>query len=219
MAPLVIALLIATGWLLTGTHDHPEQDWPLWVVTAIATLMVWRTKVHLLWLLGLGALLGAPGVRANRDPDDDSILETGIDAWRRVQEVNLTSVYLCCKEVIPYMQRQGKGSIVNTASFVATMGAATSQISYTASKGGVLAMSRELGVQSGVNVPLQAAEHYYVITDEVPGISKSWPVLEDPASYGYFREEGGGLMIGLFEPVCAPWKIEGVPHDFSFGPP
>lgn len=80
-------------------------------------------------------------------PDDDSILTTGIDAWRRVQEVNLTSVYLCCKEVIPYMQQQGKGSIINTASFVATLGAATSQISYTASKGGVLAMSRELGVQ------------------------------------------------------------------------
>ncbi len=80
-------------------------------------------------------------------PDDDSILTTGIEAWDRVQRVNLTSVYLCCKEVIPYMQRQGKGAIVNTASFVATMGAATSQISYTASKGGVLAMSRELGVQ------------------------------------------------------------------------
>jgi NAD(P)-dependent dehydrogenase (short-subunit alcohol dehydrogenase family) len=80
-------------------------------------------------------------------PDDDSILETGLDAWRRVQEVNLTSVFLCCKAVIPYMQKQGKGSIINTASFVATMGAATSQISYTASKGGVLAMSRELGVQ------------------------------------------------------------------------
>ncbi len=80
-------------------------------------------------------------------PDDDSILSTGLDAWRRVQEVNLTSVYLCCKHVIPYMQRQGKGSVINTASFVAVMGAATSQISYTASKGGVLAMSRELGVQ------------------------------------------------------------------------
>jgi NAD(P)-dependent dehydrogenase (short-subunit alcohol dehydrogenase family) len=80
-------------------------------------------------------------------PDDDSILTTGIDAWRRVQEVNLTSVYLCCKYAIPYMQRQGKGSIINTASFVAVMGSATSQISYTASKGGVLAMSRELGVQ------------------------------------------------------------------------
>ena len=80
-------------------------------------------------------------------PDDDSILTTGIDAWRRVQEVNLTSVYLCCKYVLPHMQRQGKGSIINTASFVAVLGAATSQISYTASKGGVLAMSRELGVQ------------------------------------------------------------------------
>ncbi|GAA1964636.1 3-oxoacyl-ACP reductase [Catenulispora subtropica] len=80
-------------------------------------------------------------------PDDDSILETGLDAWRRVQEVNLTSVYLCCKYVIPYMREQGKGSIINTASFVAVMGAATSQISYSASKGGVLAMSRELGVQ------------------------------------------------------------------------
>ncbi|MEV7965263.1 3-oxoacyl-ACP reductase [Sphaerisporangium sp. NPDC088356] len=80
-------------------------------------------------------------------PDDDSILTTGIEAWRRVQDVNLTSVYLCCKHAIPYMRRQGKGSIINTASFVAVMGSATSQISYTASKGGVLAMSRELGVQ------------------------------------------------------------------------
>ncbi|MEO3858904.1 3-oxoacyl-ACP reductase [Acrocarpospora sp. B8E8] len=79
--------------------------------------------------------------------DDDSILTTGIDVWRKVQEVNLTSVYLCCKHVLPYMQRQGKGSIINTASFVAVMGSATSQVSYTASKGGVLAMSRELGVQ------------------------------------------------------------------------
>jgi NAD(P)-dependent dehydrogenase (short-subunit alcohol dehydrogenase family) len=80
-------------------------------------------------------------------PEDDSILDTGLDAWRRVQEVNLTSVFLCCKAVIPHMQRQGRGAIVNTASFVAVMGAATSQISYTASKGGVLAMTRELGVQ------------------------------------------------------------------------
>ncbi|WP_326820517.1 3-oxoacyl-ACP reductase [Streptosporangium sp. NBC_01639] len=80
-------------------------------------------------------------------PEDDSILETGLDAWRRVQEVNLTSVYLCCKYAIPHMRRRGKGSIINTASFVAVMGSATSQISYTASKGGVLAMSRELGVQ------------------------------------------------------------------------
>jgi NAD(P)-dependent dehydrogenase (short-subunit alcohol dehydrogenase family) len=80
-------------------------------------------------------------------PDDDSILVTGLDAWERVHRVNLTSVYLCCKHAIPIMQRQGKGSIINTASFVALMGAATSQIAYTASKGGVLAMTRELGVQ------------------------------------------------------------------------
>jgi len=79
--------------------------------------------------------------------DDDSILDTGIDVWRRVQEVNLTSVYLCCRHAIPRMQARGGGSIINTASFVAVMGAATSQVSYTASKGGVLAMSRELGVE------------------------------------------------------------------------
>jgi NAD(P)-dependent dehydrogenase (short-subunit alcohol dehydrogenase family) len=80
-------------------------------------------------------------------PDDDSILVTALEAWEKVHRVNLTSVYLCCKYSIPYMQRQGKGSIINTASFVALMGAATSQIAYTASKGGVLAMTRELGVQ------------------------------------------------------------------------
>ncbi len=80
-------------------------------------------------------------------PEDDSILTTDLAAWRKVQEVNLTSVYLCCKAALPYMLEQGKGSIINSASFVAVLGAATSQISYTASKGGVLAMSRELGVQ------------------------------------------------------------------------
>jgi NAD(P)-dependent dehydrogenase (short-subunit alcohol dehydrogenase family) len=80
-------------------------------------------------------------------PEDDSILVTGLDAWRRVQEVNLTSVYLGCKAVLPHLLARKKGSIINTASFVATLGAATSQISYTASKGGVLAMTRELGVQ------------------------------------------------------------------------
>jgi NAD(P)-dependent dehydrogenase (short-subunit alcohol dehydrogenase family) len=80
-------------------------------------------------------------------PDDASILTTGLDAWRRVQEVNLTSVYLCCKYGIAALLEHGGGSVVNTASFVALLGAATSQISYTASKGGVLAMSRELGVE------------------------------------------------------------------------
>ncbi|HEY2165926.1 MAG TPA: 3-oxoacyl-ACP reductase [Jatrophihabitantaceae bacterium] len=80
-------------------------------------------------------------------PEDDSITDTGLDAWHRVQEVNLTSVFLCCKYAIEHMRAGGGGSIINTASFVAVMGSATSQISYTASKGGVLALSRELGVQ------------------------------------------------------------------------
>jgi 4-methylaminobutanoate oxidase (formaldehyde-forming) len=77
--------------------------------------------------------------------------------------------------------------------------------------------ARQLGERAGVSIPLQAAEHYYLITGQCPGIDRSMPVLEDPGSYGYFREEVGGLMIGLFEPVCAPWKVEGVPDDFSFG--
>ena len=88
-------------------------------------------------------------------PEDDSILDTDLQTWRRVQEVNLTSVYLCCRAALPYMLQQHRGSIINTASFVAVMGAATSQISYSASKGGVLSLSRELGVQfarSGVRV-------------------------------------------------------------------
>ena len=80
-------------------------------------------------------------------PEDDSILVTDQDAWSRVQHANLTSVYLCCRHGIPHLLERGGGSVVNTASFVAVMGSATSQISYTASKGGVLAMSRELGVQ------------------------------------------------------------------------
>ena len=79
--------------------------------------------------------------------DDDSILETGEEAWQRVQDVNTKGVYLCCKHGIPYLLERGGGSVINVASFVALVGAATSQISYTASKGAVLAMSRELGVQ------------------------------------------------------------------------
>jgi 4-methylaminobutanoate oxidase (formaldehyde-forming) len=77
--------------------------------------------------------------------------------------------------------------------------------------------ARQLGARSGVNIPLQSAEHYYLITDAIPGVHKGLPVLEDPSSYCYLREEGSGLLVGLFEPVCAPWKIEGVPDDFSFG--
>ncbi|QNI06382.1 3-oxoacyl-ACP reductase [Mycobacterium kubicae] len=80
-------------------------------------------------------------------PDDDLIEHTELPAWQRVQDVNLMSVYLCCRAALRHMVPAGKGSIINTASFVAVLGSATSQISYTASKGGVLAMSRELGVQ------------------------------------------------------------------------
>jgi NAD(P)-dependent dehydrogenase (short-subunit alcohol dehydrogenase family) len=79
--------------------------------------------------------------------DDASVLDTSFEAWQRVQDVNLKSVFLCCKHGIPHLLDGGGGSVINTASFVATMGAATSQISYSASKGGVLAMSRELGVE------------------------------------------------------------------------
>ena len=71
--------------------------------------------------------------------------------------------------------------------------------------------ARQLAEKAGVNVPLQAAEHYYLITDRMPGVESSLPVIEDPASYGYFREEVGGLLIGLFEPVCAPWNVSGHP--------
>ena len=83
-------------------------------------------------------------------PDDVSVLDTSLEAWQRVQDVNLKSVFLCCKHGIPHLLENAgppRGSVINTASFVAVMGAATSQISYTASKGGVLALSRELGVQ------------------------------------------------------------------------
>jgi NAD(P)-dependent dehydrogenase (short-subunit alcohol dehydrogenase family) len=93
---------------------------------------------------GIHVLFNNAGI----SPDDDtSVLETSLEAWQRVQDVNLKSVFLCCKHGIPHLLEGGGGSVVNTASFVAVMGAATSQISYTASKGGVLAMTRELGVE------------------------------------------------------------------------
>jgi 4-methylaminobutanoate oxidase (formaldehyde-forming) len=77
--------------------------------------------------------------------------------------------------------------------------------------------ARQLGERIGVTVPNQAAEHYYLITERIPDLPTGLPVLEDPASYAYYREESGGLLVGLFEPVCAPWKVEGIPADFSFG--
>lgn len=92
----------------------------------------------------IDVLFNNAGISPN---DDASVLDTSLEAWQRVQDVNLKSVFLCCKYGIPHLLAGGGGSVINTASFVAVMGAATSQISYTASKGGVLALSRELGVE------------------------------------------------------------------------
>ena len=92
----------------------------------------------------IDVLFNNAGISPN---DDASVLDTSLEAWQRVQDVNLKSVFLCCKFGIPHLLEAGGGSVINTASFVATMGAATSQISYTASKGGVLALSRELGAE------------------------------------------------------------------------
>lgn len=77
--------------------------------------------------------------------------------------------------------------------------------------------ARQFGEMAGVNIPNQAAEHYYLITEDMKEMTADLPILEDPSSYGYFREEVGGLMIGLFEPVCAPWNVKKIPQDFSFG--
>src|SRR4051795_8043630 len=93
---------------------------------------------------GIDVLYNNAGISPN---DDASVLDTSVEAWDRVQNVNTKGVFLCCKHGIPHLQRSGGGSVINVASFVALVGAATSQISYTASKGAVLSMSRELGVQ------------------------------------------------------------------------
>ena len=77
--------------------------------------------------------------------------------------------------------------------------------------------ARQFGALAGVTIANQAAEHYYLITEPIRNLPPNMPVLEDPGAYGYYREEGGGLMVGLFEPVCAPWKVAGIPEDFSFG--
>lgn len=77
--------------------------------------------------------------------------------------------------------------------------------------------ARQLAEQVGVVVPNQAAEHYYLITDTIEGLTADYPIFEDPAAYGYYREEGGGMMVGLFEPQAAAWRAEGIPDDFSFG--
>ncbi len=77
--------------------------------------------------------------------------------------------------------------------------------------------ARQFGALAGVGVPLQAAEHYYLLTDTVPGMDPDLPVIEDPGNYGYYRPEGDGMLVGLFEPVAAPWSLDGVPDGFSFG--
>lgn len=77
--------------------------------------------------------------------------------------------------------------------------------------------SRQIGAKAGINLPLQAAEHYYLITENIEGLPRDLPVLEDPSTYTYYREEVGGLMLGLFEPGAAPWKLDGIPDDFTFG--
>ena len=92
----------------------------------------------------IDVLFNNAGINPN---DDSSVVETPLDAWQRVQDVNLRGVFLCCKHGIPHLLEGGGGSVINTASFVAVMGAAVSQISYTASKGAVLSLSRELGVE------------------------------------------------------------------------
>lgn len=76
--------------------------------------------------------------------------------------------------------------------------------------------AREFGASTGVSIPLQAAEHYYLITDTVPWAHPDLPVVEDPDGYGYYREEGGGIMVGLFEPVAAPWSLDGIPEEIAF---
>ena len=129
----------------TGAKAAAEVD-GLFVATDVAV----ESQVQALFQRAVGEFGGLHVAFNNAGispADDDSILTTGMDAWERVQRVNLTSVYLCCKYAIEQMRRSGGGSVINTASFVAVMGSATSQISYTASKGGVLALSRELGVQ------------------------------------------------------------------------
>lgn len=77
--------------------------------------------------------------------------------------------------------------------------------------------ARQLGEKNGIIIPNQAAEHYYIITEQMKEVDPTWPVIEDPSSYTYIRPEGGGLMVGLFEPKGAAWNVKKIPLDFSFG--
>jgi 4-methylaminobutanoate oxidase (formaldehyde-forming) len=105
-------------------------------------------------------------------------------------------------------QHRGRVSGVRTAQ-------GTVQCEYVVNCAGMWA--RQFGALAGVCIPNQAAEHYYLITEAIRDLPAAMPVLEDPGCYGYYRQEGAGLMVGLFEPVCAPWRVEGIPEDFSFG--
>ena len=114
--------------------------------------------------------------------------------------------------VTDVLTRAGRVTGVSTSS---TDGTADIECEYVVNCAGMWA--RELGARNGLVIPNQAAEHYYLITDTIEGLDPDAPVFEDPSSYGYYREEGGGMMVGLFEPVAAPWRVEGIPADFSFG--
>jgi NAD(P)-dependent dehydrogenase (short-subunit alcohol dehydrogenase family) len=139
-------LFMAEGATVVGVDLEPDSDCDL----AIQADVTDEDQVRDMYARArrefgrLDVLFNNAGISP---PEDRSVLETELEAWLRVQEVNLGSIFLCCKHGIPHLLDSGGGSVINTASFVAVMGAATSQISYTASKGGVLALSRELGVQ------------------------------------------------------------------------
>jgi NAD(P)-dependent dehydrogenase (short-subunit alcohol dehydrogenase family) len=133
---------VAEGAIVVGVDVAGEADYNVDVTDEDAVRDLYASVRERYGRIDV--LFNNAGISPN---DDASALETGLDAWRRVQDVNLTSVFLCCKHGIPHLLEGGGGSVINTASFVAQMGSATSQISYTASKGGVLALSRELGVE------------------------------------------------------------------------
>src|SRR4051812_37870824 len=139
-------LFRSEGAIVVGV-DLAEPEWSDLALTADVTddAAVEQMYVRARDEYGrIDVLFNNAGISPN---DDDSVLNTSLEAWQRVQDVNAKGVFLCCKFGIPHLLETGGGSVINTASFVAVMGAATSQISYTASKGAVLAMSRELGVQ------------------------------------------------------------------------